>query len=142
MQKIELNEFVTVCESGIGDVPNFEHDVESAQVMYKDKRKLVDDVFANIGAEHYQEISTILYKKCFGQIDDSEETAKHIMYRVLMGTVIDRAYGEGEFIYDKYDKTLETILSYIVYADSLDRAIGIIDAIDVDLDTKYEQSIN
>jgi len=142
MQKIELNEFVTVCESGISDVLNFEHDVESAQEMYKDKRKLVDDVFANIGAEHYQEISAILYKKCFGQIDDKEETSKHIMYRALMGTIIDRVYDKGEFIYDKYDKTLETILSYIVYADSLDRAIGIIDAIDVDLDIKSEQSIN
>ena len=91
----------------------------------------MDAVFVNIGAEHYGEISAILHEKCFGQVG-MEEVSRHVMYRALTGTMIDSKIDEGKFVYDKYDKTMETILSYIVYADGLKKALSIIDAIDVD----------
>ena len=133
MEEIELNSFVTVCKPEIRGVPKIKYDIEEAQTMCAQKRKLVDVVFVNIGAEYYGEISAILYDKCFGQIG-REEISRHIMYRALIGTMIDSDMDEGNFVYDKYDKTMETFLSYIVYADSLEEALKIINAIKPDLD--------
>jgi len=76
METIELNGFVTACKPEIKDVTVFEHNIEDAQVKYMEKRQLVEDVFAHIGAEHYGEISNILHSKCFDGID-TEDTARH-----------------------------------------------------------------
>ncbi len=131
---IELNHLVTVCNPEIEDIKRFEYDTKEAQLIYAKKRKLIDDVFLHIGAEHYGEISTVLYDKCFEHVD-MEETSHHIMYRVLMGTTIDSSDDGEKFIYDKHDKTLEVFLAHVVYAESLEKALNIINAIKPDLDT-------
>ncbi len=142
---IKLNHFVTVCNPEVEDIKRFEYDLKEAQLMYTEKRKLIDDVFLHIGAEHYGEISTVLYGKCFGHVD-MEEISQHIMYRVLMGTTIDSSDDGEKFIYDKHDKTLEVFLTHIVYADSLEKALNIIDAIkpdlDINKDVAEEETVN
>ncbi len=110
---------------------DFEHSAVSAKRIYEQRKALVDNIFKQIGMEHYMYITNILEQKCFGHLN-KEDAAHHIMHRVLNGTIIDPKSTDDKFIYDKHDKTLYVILSYLEDIYDVDKAVKIINGISVD----------
>ncbi len=108
-----------------------ECDIEEAQKMYEEKRKLVKNVFKNIGVEHYMDVAAILHKKYFGHMENGF-ISKHIMHRALNGSIIDlkNDIEKGGFVYDEHDKSLEKALENILNANNFDEAIEIIESME------------
>ena len=129
MESIELNPFVTAKCPRIEKFPIESFTAEQAEQKRLEKDYLTRDVFMHLGPEHHMEIVAILKNKCFDGMKD-EDISKHIMHRVVNGTMINRELERDvEFIYDERDRAVETFLSYIAFADTMERARGIIDAI-------------
>lgn len=132
MESIELNRFVQAKCPEITKFPIESFNAEKAEEMRLEKDHLIRDIFMHLGPENHMEIVSILKNKCFGDIKD-EELSKHIMHRVMNGTMVNKKLeSDVEFIYDGRDRAAETIMAYIACADDMERAKNIINAIHVD----------
>ncbi len=128
----ECSNFAEDIDTDVIERQEFEHSVTSAIEIYEQRKTLVDNVLKHIGTEHYMQIVNLLEQKCFGHLN-AEDAAHHIMHRVLNGTIISpKESTDDKFIYDKHDKTLYVILSYLEDVDDVETAIQIINGISVD----------
>lgn len=136
MESIELNSFVKAVHPEISKFPIRSYDPEEAEDERLGKDYLMRDVFMHLGPENHMQIVSLLKNKCFSGIKEAD-LSRHIMYRVMNGTMVNsRLEHNVEFIYDMHDRAAETILSYIAFADSFEKAQQIINAIDVNFDNQ------
>lgn len=134
MESIELNNFVKAVQPEIPKFPIRSYAPEEAERARLEKDHLMRDIFMHLGPENHMQMVSLLKNKCFSGIKE-DELSRHIMHRVMNGVMVNpRLEKDIEFIYDKHDRASETIMSYIAFADSFEKAIKIIDAIDVDFD--------
>jgi hypothetical protein len=130
----ELNSFVKAVQPEIPKYPIASFTPEQAEQERLKKGYLVRDIFMHLGPENHMKIVALLKKKCFPDLKD-DEVSRHIMHRVMNGTMINKNLeSDVEFIYDMHDRAAETIMAYIAFADSMENAQKIIESIHVDLE--------
>jgi len=74
------------------------------------------------------EVFRVIYKKCFGDLDDGEKKSQHIMVRVLGGESIDlNLEGRRVFIYDDRDVLAERLLKILIAENDME---GLLDKLE------------
>ncbi len=105
---------------------------DEAERVRLEKKDLMSNVFTQIGSEHYGEIVMLLKKKCFADLKD-EDASRHVMHRIMTGTMINHAQeGNVQFVYDAHDHACENLLVYLAGVDTIENAEKIITQIDVE----------
>lgn len=135
MELKEINQVVLENMPHMKEMQPQEFTAEEAEEFRLGKADLVREMIVHVGAENYMELSRLLHKKCFGDMQ-KDRVSRHVMHRVIVGTSVDlRRESKVRFVYDERDLVLEVLMNYIAFAKNAEDAKKIIGAIDANLES-------